>query len=217
MTHGTLVRTFGALALSGLAVGFAAQATTARQDDTSRKEWLQLFNGRDLNDWVIKFAHHDLGENVNDTFRVEDGLLKVRYDKWTAFDREFGHIFYKQPFSYYLLAAEYRFVGEQVAGAGPSLAWAQAQQRVDAPFARSEDDAEGSGLSDLDRGPAARRAERRQAAVDGESVHARDEHRDERAASHAALHEFHIENLRRRSMGARRGPRARRRAGPPHD
>ncbi|PYR01355.1 MAG: DUF1080 domain-containing protein, partial [Acidobacteria bacterium] len=89
------------------------------------KEWLQLFNGRDLNDWVIKFAHHDLGENVNETFRVEDGLLKVRYDKWTTFDREFGHIFYKQPFSYYLLAAEYRFVGEQVSAAGPELAWAK--------------------------------------------------------------------------------------------
>jgi hypothetical protein len=55
---------------------------------------------------------------------VEDGLLKVRYDKWTAFNGEFGHIFYKQPFSYYLVAAEYRFVGGQVAGAGPSLAWA---------------------------------------------------------------------------------------------
>jgi hypothetical protein len=52
---------------------------------------LQLFNGRDLNDWVIKFARHDLGENLNETFRVEDGLLKVRYDKWTTFDREFGH------------------------------------------------------------------------------------------------------------------------------
>jgi hypothetical protein len=87
--------------------GFAAQAATAHQDDTRHKEWLQLFNGRDLNDWVIKFARHDLGENVNDTFRVEDGLLKVRYDKWTTFDWEFGHIFYKQPFSYYLLAAEY--------------------------------------------------------------------------------------------------------------
>jgi len=125
MIHGTLVRAFGALALAGLAVGFAAPAATARQGDSSRKDWLQLFNGRDLSDWSIKFARHDLGENVNDTFRVEDGLLKVRYDKWKAFDREFGHIFYKQPFSYYLLAAEYRFVGEQVTGAGPSLAWAK--------------------------------------------------------------------------------------------
>ena len=45
----------------------------------------------------------------------------MRYDKWTGFNGEFGHIFYKEPFSYYLLAAEYRFVGEQVPG-GP--AWA---------------------------------------------------------------------------------------------
>jgi hypothetical protein len=127
------VLAFSAAAITGAVVqsdlrpvaGFDAQAATAQQNDSTRKEWLQLFNGRDLNDWVIKFARHDLGENVNDTFRVEDGLLKVRYDKWTTFDREFGHIFYKQPFSYYLLAAEYRFVGEQVAAAGPSLAWAK--------------------------------------------------------------------------------------------
>jgi hypothetical protein len=110
------------LALSALtAAGGAAQPATA--NDPNQKEWVQLFNGRDLNDWAIKFAHHDLGENYNDTFRVEDGLLKVRYDKWTAFNGEFGHIFYKQPFSYYLLAAEYRFVGEQLPAAS-KLAWA---------------------------------------------------------------------------------------------
>jgi hypothetical protein len=114
MMHRTFARAAGALALSGLLVA----GTTARQGDTNRKDWLQLFNGRDLNDWVIKFARHDLGENVNDTFRVEDGLLKVRYDKWKAFDREFGHIFYKQPFSYYLLAAEYRFSASRLPARG---------------------------------------------------------------------------------------------------
>ena len=110
--------------------GLAAIAATAAQERGGRsnarnnpdeKEWIQLFNGRDLNDWSPKFAHHDLGENFNDTFRVEDGLLKVRYDKWQNFTDEFGHLFYKEPFSYYLLAAEYRFVGEQVAG-GPGWA-----------------------------------------------------------------------------------------------
>ena len=115
MLNRILVCSFTILALSA----------AARQNDPNQKEWLQLFNGRDLNDWVIKFAHHDLGVNLNDTFRVEDGLLKVRYDKWTGFDREFGHIFYKQPFSYYVLAAEYRFVGEQLPAAGPTLAWAR--------------------------------------------------------------------------------------------
>lgn len=64
------------------------------------------------------------GENVNNTFRAEDGLLKVRYDRWTGFNRDFGHIFYKQPFSYYIVAAEYRFVGEQVTGATQDLTWA---------------------------------------------------------------------------------------------
>jgi hypothetical protein len=98
-----------------------AQAPADAANDPDRKDWIQLFNGRDLNDWLIKFSKHDLGENFNDTFRVEDGLLKVRYDKWTRFNGEFGHIFYKDPFSYYILAAEYRFVGDQVPG-GPDWA-----------------------------------------------------------------------------------------------
>lgn len=84
-------------------------------------DWIQLFNGKDLTDWTIKFAKHDIGENFNDTFRAEDGLLKVRYDKWSAFNGEFGHIFYRQAYGYYLLAAEYRFVGNQVTG-GPEWA-----------------------------------------------------------------------------------------------
>jgi hypothetical protein len=85
------------------------------------QDWIQLFNGRDLSDWTIKFAKHDLGVNFNDTFRVENGVLSVRYDKWTRFNGEFGHMFYKDEFSYYRIAAEYRFVGTQVDG---GAAWA---------------------------------------------------------------------------------------------
>ena len=101
----------------GLAIAVLGLAPAAQPRDPSAREWIQLFNGRDLADWVIKFAKHDLGENLRNTFRVEDGLLKVRYDQWQKFDGEFGHIYYKDPFSYYLLAAEYRFVGQQVTGA----------------------------------------------------------------------------------------------------
>lgn len=93
--------------------------------DADRKEWIQLFNGRDLSDWDIKFTHRPLGENYNETFRVEDGLLKVRYDRWRGWNGEFGHIFHRRTFSHYVVAAEYRFVGGQVAGAGPELAWAR--------------------------------------------------------------------------------------------
>src|SRR6188508_1537770 len=116
--------TLFALAIAG-GLFAAGQSAPAGQGvpQADAKDWIQLFNGRDLSDWTPKFSHHDLGENYNDTFRVEDGLLKARYDKWTGFNGEFGHIFYKRPFNYYLVAAEYRFNGVQVTGAGQGLAW----------------------------------------------------------------------------------------------
>lgn len=76
-------------------------------------EWIQLFNGQDLEDWVVKIAKHDLQDNFANTFRVEEGMMKVRYDGYDAFDQQYGHIFYKEPFSHYLLRVEYRFFGDQ--------------------------------------------------------------------------------------------------------
>ena len=78
--------------------------------------WQQLFNGKDLSDWSIKIAKHDLHENYANTFRVADGMMQVRYDGYEAFDQQYGHIFYNTPFSHYLLRVEYRFVGEQAPG-----------------------------------------------------------------------------------------------------
>ena len=92
------------------------------KDQPLEKKWIQLFNGKDLKGWKAKFAGHELGENYNNTFRVEDGVLKVSYDKYKKFNGEFGHLFYEKPFSNYRLRAEYRFVGEQVPG-GPGWAF----------------------------------------------------------------------------------------------
>ncbi len=84
--------------------------------------WQPLFNGKDLDGWLPKFKGHELGVNYLDTFRVENGVLCVRYDKYKQFDSTFGHLFYvKQKFSHYRLRVEYRFVGEQCPG-GPSWA-----------------------------------------------------------------------------------------------
>jgi hypothetical protein len=83
--------------------------------------WIQLFNGKDLKDWDIKIKGHDLNDNFGNTFRVENGLLKVRYDHYKNFDEKYGHIFYKKQFSAYVIVVEYRFVGEQVPG-GPGWA-----------------------------------------------------------------------------------------------
>ena len=109
------------LAVLALTTLLAPAQRQAAPNDPKREDWIQLFNGRNLDGWTPKFAKHDIGENFNDTFRVENGLLEVRYDKWTKFDGEFGHLFYKDAFSYYRIAAEYRFVGQQVSG-GPGWA-----------------------------------------------------------------------------------------------
>ena len=81
-----------------------------------KRKWKQLFNGKNLKGWTVKIKGHELNENYGNTFRVEDGKMVVSYDQYTNFDEQYGHIFYKKPYSYYLLAVEYRFVGNQVAG-----------------------------------------------------------------------------------------------------
>ena len=105
------------LLLTVLLAGGAAAETPAEKE-----EWTSLFNGRDLDGWTPKIAGHALGDNFANTFRVEDGLLKVSYDQYESFGKKFGHLFYKEPFSYYRLVVEYRFVGEQ-APHGPGV-WA---------------------------------------------------------------------------------------------
>ena len=95
---------------------------TSGTNKNAKEEWINLFNGKDLEGWDIKFKGHELNDNFNNTFRVEDGILKVSYDDWDGFNGEFGHIFYRTPFSYYKLRVEYRFVGEQVSG-GPGWAF----------------------------------------------------------------------------------------------
>lgn len=91
-------------------------AVAAEEEKASEEKWISLFNGKNLEGWIPKIAKHECGENFANTFRVEDGILKVSYDGYDTFDNQFGHLFYKEPFSNYRLRVEYRFVGEQVEG-----------------------------------------------------------------------------------------------------
>lgn len=79
-------------------------------------QWIQLFNGKDMDDWDLKIRGFEMNDNYGETFRVEDGLLKVSYDQYDEFADRFGHIFYKEKFSDYLLSVEYRFTGDQAPG-----------------------------------------------------------------------------------------------------
>jgi hypothetical protein len=92
---------------------FLFYASSFAQDDDG---WIQLFNGEDLAGWTPKIVGHPAGENFGNTFRVEDGVLKVSYDAYDKFDDRFGHLFYETPFSNYIIRVEYRFTGEQIEG-----------------------------------------------------------------------------------------------------
>ena len=96
------------------------QAQKAK-NDPDKKEWRQLFNGKDLKDWKIKIRGYALGDNFGNTFRVENGAIKVGYEKYDKYNERFGHMFFKEKFSHYIIAAEYRFVGDQCPG-GPGWA-----------------------------------------------------------------------------------------------
>jgi hypothetical protein len=90
-------------------------------------DWVRLFNGRDLSNWVVKIAKHDVGENYANTFRVENGVLKVSYDGYPRLDSQFGHVFFREPYSDYHLIVEYRFTGNWL---GDTPDWARRNSGV---------------------------------------------------------------------------------------
>lgn len=104
------------------AASAAASNPSANGANGSSEDWIPLFDGRSLAGWTPKITGHALGDNYADTFRVEDGVLKVDYEGYAAFEQRFGHLFYARPFSYYRLRIDYRFTGVQ-APEGPG-GWA---------------------------------------------------------------------------------------------
>ncbi len=126
-TRMTLIGAACLFALMSGSGGAGAAGTSRGPAQESKAKWISLFDGKSLAGWTPKIRGSKLGENFANTFRVEDGVIKVRYDKYPTkdgkpqFDGRFGHLFYKTPYSRYRLRLEYRFVGEQCAG-GPGWA-----------------------------------------------------------------------------------------------
>jgi Domain of Unknown Function (DUF1080) len=104
-----MIRSLVVIAVVSILVSF-----TTREE---QGKWIPLFNGKNLDGWTMKMAGYPLGENYGNTFRVENGLLSVRYDQYKSFDNIFGALYYGKEFSNYRLKVEYRFVGETTPGA----------------------------------------------------------------------------------------------------
>jgi len=109
--------------LLALSVCIVACLMASAQKKTKATGWIQLFNGKNLDGWTVKIKDHPVNDNFGNTFRVENGIMKVSYDQYGGeFKNQFGHIFYKDKFSAYLLVVEYRFVGDQIKD-GPGWAF----------------------------------------------------------------------------------------------
>ncbi|HCE58588.1 MAG TPA: DUF1080 domain-containing protein [Prolixibacteraceae bacterium] len=85
---------------------------TLKKTETSQNKWQTLFNGKNLDGWIVKFHHHDLGDNFANTFRAVDGKIQVNYNDYKEFNNRYGHLFYQTPFSSFHLKFEYRFTDQ---------------------------------------------------------------------------------------------------------
>ena len=107
--------------LSALCLLIALSSAAQKKDKPGK--WIKLFNGKDLSNWTVKIKDHPVNDNFGNTFRVENGVIKVSYDQYGGlFKEQFGHLFYKKQFSAYLLVVEYRFTGDQIKD-GPGWAF----------------------------------------------------------------------------------------------
>jgi len=94
------------------------EITPTSVKEESKANWQSIFNGQDLQGWTMKINKYPLGENFGNTFRVEDGILSIRYDEYgPEFDERVGALFYDKELSNYRLKVEYRFLGETAPGA----------------------------------------------------------------------------------------------------
>jgi hypothetical protein len=105
------VALLGALLLNSV----QGQSGTERNEKLPGKKdgnWISIFNGKNLDGWIPKVTGYKAGENPLNLFRIENGILRVDYDDYDRFNGRFGHLFYKEKLSSYILRIEYRFVGE---------------------------------------------------------------------------------------------------------
>jgi len=100
--------------------------------NASVEDWVSLFDGQTLDGWTPKIRGEAAGQDVRNTFRVEDGAITVSYDGYDAFDEDFGHLFHDTPYAYYRLRLSYRFFGDQMSG-GPGWAWRNSGVMVHSP------------------------------------------------------------------------------------
>lgn len=95
----------------GILLSFSSMPSYATE---SAKGWKSIFNGVDLSGWTAKIKGETFGKDPLKTFVVKDKAITVSYENYDKFDNKFGHLFYKEKLSSYILKLEYRFLDDQL-------------------------------------------------------------------------------------------------------
>ncbi len=102
-----------------IACGLLATCQQKRPPQNGSPEWVSLFNQKDLQGWTPRIIGQEVGRNYANTFRVDSGILQIRYDEYGDFSNQFGALYSARTYRNYRLRAEYRFVGDTATGAPP--------------------------------------------------------------------------------------------------
>jgi hypothetical protein len=102
--------------IDDLSYGEVPVAELLQRTQLGSGDWQNLLMADSLEGWTVKIRGHQAGDNYRDSFQVDNGVLRVSYQGYDKFGDRFGHLFYDQPFSHYILSLDYRFLGEQAKG-----------------------------------------------------------------------------------------------------
>jgi len=61
------------LTLVAISAAISFAFTDSLKNENGDKEWQSLFNGKNLDGWIVKINHHEVGDNYVNTFRVVAG------------------------------------------------------------------------------------------------------------------------------------------------
>ena len=78
--------------LGATTAAFILISCSQKKSSDASSGWTPLFNGTDLTGWTVKIKGYDAGDNFGNTFRVEEGMIKVRYEQYDSF-ATFRHLF----------------------------------------------------------------------------------------------------------------------------
>jgi hypothetical protein len=83
-----------------------------RKSDT--QQWENLLSPSVRSKWVKKIAGENLNADALNTFQFSDSLLSVSYGNYKNWGNKFGHIFFNEKLSHYIIECEYNIYGRRI-------------------------------------------------------------------------------------------------------